>query len=309
METQLQDYFNGICCPAPTFNFDVDSSDWTGGGITDQASFESELGVTTSDFLLSGNNIKANILTTTSNAINLTSKQITNIGYITVSGLIEIYLSDNQIVTFNPDIALPSSLNLLDLQLNQIVDFNPDIALPTSLQSLNLTDNQIVTFNPSIALPSSLQFLSLSNNQIVSFNPSVALPSSLQFLSLSNNQIVTFNPTIALPSSLQFLNLANNQIVSFNPSIALPTSLQNLVLISNQIATFNPTISLPTTLTNLDLSTNLMTTAGYTASESWANGMHAAPSGGVIDLSSNTDSASGTNLETILTNKGWTVIA
>jgi Leucine-rich repeat (LRR) protein len=217
METQLQDYFNGLCCPTPvvTYNFDVDSSDWAGAGITDQASFDSVLGVTTSDFLLSGNNIKANILTTNGNNINLLSRQITNIGYITVSGLIEIDLGSNQIATFNPTIALPSSL-----------------------QNLYLADNQIVDFNPTIALPSSLVFLGLHSNQIVNFNPSIALPSSLQFLNLSSNQ---------------------------------------------------------------------MTTSGYTASEPWANGMHNAPSGGAIEIHSNTNSATGTNLETILIAKGWTV--
>ncbi len=219
LNSELQDFFNKICCtstPVVTYNFDVDSSDWAGTGITDQASFESVLGVTTDQFLLSGNNIKANVLTTTGDELNLNSKNITNVNYITVSGLLLI----------------------------------------------NLESNQIVTFNPSIALPSSLQFLYLSANQIVTFNPTLPLPSSLQELYLGGNQIVTFNPTLALPTSLQYLYLNNNQ----------------------------------------------MTTAGYTASESWANGMHAAPSGGVIDLTSNTDSASGTNLEAILTSKGWTVL-
>jgi hypothetical protein len=219
MQTELQDYFNRLCCPTPVvnYNFDVDSSDWAGSGITDQASFESGLGVTTSDFLLSGNNIKANILTTIGNAITLKSMQITNIGYITVSGLV----------------------------------------------NLNLSVNQIVTFNPTIALPSSLQSLNLSSNQIVTFNPTIALPSSLQYLALDINQIVTFNPTLPLPTSLQILYLSSNQ----------------------------------------------MTTLGYTASEPWANGMHTAPSGGVIYLNDNTDSASGTNLEAILISKGWNVLS
>jgi hypothetical protein len=194
MNTELQDYFNGLCCTEPviTYNFDVDSSDWAGAGITDQASFESVLGVTTSDFLLSGNNIQANILTTTDNILDFKSKNITNVNYITVSDLVD---------------------------------------------------------------------LGLNNNQIVTFNPSIALPSSLQNLELSNNQIVTFNPTLPLPTSLQTLGLGSNQ----------------------------------------------MTTAGYTASETWANGMHTTTSG-QIDLTSNPDSVSGTNLETILTSKGWTVI-
>jgi hypothetical protein len=194
LSQELLDYMNGICCPAPvvTYNFDVDSSDWVGAGITDQASFDGALGVTTSDFLLSGNNIKANILTTTNNSIVVNNLNITNVNYITVLGLI--------------------------------------------------------------------------------------------ILNLNHNQIATFNPTIALPSTLQGLLLADNQYTNFNPIIPLPTSL-----------------------IDLRLDTNQMTTAGYTASEPWANGMHNAPSGGNINLSNNTDSASGTNLEAILTSKGWPI--
>jgi Leucine-rich repeat (LRR) protein len=240
MNTELQDYLNGICCSTPivSYNFDVDSSDWAGSGITDQASFESVLGVTTDQFLLVGNNIKANILTTTDNTLSFRGQTVTNVNYITVSGLVMLNLGDNQIVTFNPSIALPSSLQILRFNGNQIVTFNPSIALPSSLQELNLDANQIVTFNPSIALPSSLQYLFLGANQIVTFNPSIALPSSLQALGLSGNQ---------------------------------------------------------------------MTTAGYTASEPWANGMHTAPSGGEINLQGNLNSASGTNLESILIAKGWSL--
>ncbi len=172
METQLQDYLNGICCTTPTvtYNFDVDSSDWAGAGITDQASFESTLKVTVDQFILSGNNIKANILTVIGNSLGLSSYNVTNVNYITVPGL-------------------------------------------------------------------------------------------------------------------QDLDLSNNQNIQFNPSLSLPTSLANLILSSNQ-----------------------MTTSGYTASETWANGIHNAPIGGIIDLSANVDSASGTNLESILIAKGWTVL-
>ena len=171
MDIDIQNYKNGLCCPAPvvTYNFDVDSSDWAGAGITDQASFEGTLRVTVDQFILSGNNIKANILTVNGNALGLSGFNVTNVNYITVSGL-------------------------------------------------------------------------------------------------------------------QDLDLSNNQNIQFNPSLSLPTSLVTLSLSSNQ-----------------------MTTSGYTSSETWANGIHNAPSGGIIDLSANVDSASGTNLETILIAKGWTV--
>jgi hypothetical protein len=50
-----------------------------------------------------------------------------------------------------------------------------------------------------------------------------------------------------------------------------------------------------------------MTTAGYTNSEPWANVMSVIPGRGTINISGNANSASGTNLQTILISKGWTV--
>lgn len=150
------------------------------------------------------------------------------------------------------------------------------------LQYNNLTDNVV----NNLALPSSLVELYLSNNQIVNFNPIQALPTSLNTISIINNQIVTFDPLIALPNSLLYLFLGGNQIVTFNPSIALPNSLQQLTLDNNQ-----------------------MTTAGYTASESWANAMSVIPTRGHIWISSNVNSAIGTPLKTILESKGWILLA
>ena len=91
---------------------------------------------------------------------------LTEFYYTVASGLQSLILNDNQIVNFNPSIALPSTLQLIELGDNQIVDFNPSIALPIGLQSLELGGNQIVDFNPSIALPSGLQSLDLSGNQM-----------------------------------------------------------------------------------------------------------------------------------------------
>ena len=51
-----------------------------------------------------------------------------------------------------------------------------------------------------------------------------------------------------------------------------------------------------------------MTTAGYTASEPWANAMSIISNRSVY-FYSNINSVSGTNLQTILSAKGWTVTA
>ena len=116
-------------------------------------------------------------------------KSVSEFYYAISIGLQNLYLGENQIVDFNPSIALPIGLQNLGLGHNQIVDFNPSIALPIGLQNLDLGSNQIVDFNPSIALPIGLQSLGLGGNQIVDFNPSIALPIGLQSLGLDGNQM------------------------------------------------------------------------------------------------------------------------
>ena len=104
------------------------------------------------------------------------------------------------------------------------------------------------------------------------------------------------------------LHLDSNSIVTFDPSIALPSSLTTLHLYSNSIATFNPTIALPDSLTELSLNSNSMTTQGYTDSVPWAEAMTEIPDRGTIRFTNNTNSVSGTTLETTLISKGWTVL-
>jgi Leucine-rich repeat (LRR) protein len=107
-------------------------------------------GCTCSSFVLSGNNIKANITSMPLGGfyddkltLRLASCKIINVNYITVSGLQNLELNANEIVNFNPTIALPSSLTDLNLGSNQIVNFNPTIALPSSLIGLILNNNQM----------------------------------------------------------------------------------------------------------------------------------------------------------------------
>jgi len=196
---------------------------------------------------------------------------------------VEIYVLGNTITEFY--YAIADNLVYLDLSTNQLTAFNPNKQLPNGLQSLNIAENLITVFNPSIALPIGLQYLGLGNNQIVDFNPSIALPIGLQNLYLGVNQIVDFNPSIALPIGLQNLYLGVNQIVDFNPSIALPIGLQELYLDGNQ-----------------------MTIAGYTASETWANAQPSFTNSCNVYFTSNIDSVSGTDLETILISKNCTII-
>jgi hypothetical protein len=265
------------CCapvvpPGPLYNFDITALDWPGiNGVTDQASFEA--------FIL-GSSDYTNITVTSFNYtptrvqanINVTGGSIVNFG---------IFGNGFEIIH-----ALSGFDNLSSLYLsnNLLTAFNPTIPLDSTLGNIELVNNQIVNFNPSIALPSGLMGLNLNNNQIVTFDPTIALPSTLTQLQLQGNQIVTFNPTNPLPSPIFLLNLDNNLLTEFNPTTLFPT----------------------TSLTDLRLKNNLITTAGYVASEPWANSLSVGIS--AIQFTGNVNSVAGTNLESILIGKGYNVI-
>jgi len=289
------------CCNPISYNFDI-TAEWnlTTPEVVDAASFKTFLesgtdgsgnssgfsNVVITDFNLVDGRLRCN-LSATGQEFRLSDTEVTQaLKFGQIEGLTEIYLVNNSITNFDPPSALPDGLSTLDLTNNLISDFNPTLPLPSTLFELYLADNDIVTFNPSQLLPNSIGTIDLYGNQIVTFDPSLPLPSSLFQIYLDNNLIVTFDPSLALPSSLEFLGLSNNSIVTFNPSIPLPESLSGL-----------------------NLSNNEMTTAGYAASEPWANGMHDAPVENGIEFWGNLDSVAGTNLETILVGKGWNVIA
>lgn len=213
MQNDLEDFFNGICCGpiVEPFNFDVDSSNWAGLGITDQATFGSYYGVTTDYFVLSATNIKANI-------------------------------------------------TICDINFN---------LLQSNITAVRKLPNLVYTT-----------------------------------LNLYNNQISVF--TAELASTITTINLSVNQLTSFNP-ISWPIGLQNLQIAGNLLTQFNPTALMPNTVVNINLGYNQFNTAGYIASEPWANSLHSTTAGNIF-IDSNTNSASGTNLESILVGKGWSVV-
>jgi len=262
------------CCapvvPPTSPFFDVTALDWSALGITNQSDFENYL------TLFGATSVSISSFSLTGNRLEAT---------MVVTGLATLDLQYSDITAVDKIGGFDNSLTTINLNNNLLTTFNPSIALPTSVTQLNLASNQIVTFNPTIALPSSLTHLRLAGNQIVTFNSAVPLPAGLIELDLSFNQIVTFNPTFPLPSTLDFLSLSFNDIVIFNPTHPLPTSLNGLALSSNQ-----------------------MTTAGYTASEPWANAQPAFSSTCNINMLGNVNSVSGTPLRAILVTKNCNVV-
>ena len=140
------------------FNFDI-TANWATGDlafpVTDQASFEVFLAsrsydddnnltnIVISNFSIVGNRITCN-LSADGTILDISNMQVTDITSIGNLGQLQVlYLSNNQIINFDPTIALPSSLQVLYLYNNQIITFDPTIALPSSLQSLYLNNNQM----------------------------------------------------------------------------------------------------------------------------------------------------------------------
>ncbi len=129
---------------------DLTSSDW--GGLTTASAWESQfLSVdgniaNVSNFTLENGRVRFNV-ETDALELDLSNLYITDVGVIGISGLQQLHLSDNQLTSFNPSIALPSGLLYLDLMNNQLTSFNPSIALPSELLHLELSDNQLTTIS------------------------------------------------------------------------------------------------------------------------------------------------------------------
>jgi hypothetical protein len=125
----------------------------------------------------------------------------------------------------------------------------------------------------------------------------------LNTLRLDGNLLSSVD-NVTFPFGLEYLDLTTNPIVEFNPIIALPSTLIQLSLGNTLFTYFNPTLPLPENLSLLQFFGGSMTTAGYTASEPWANNVLGVAT---VDFRFNTDSVTGTNLETILISKGWII--
>ena len=119
-------YFEVIEVPVPTYNFDLTSPNWISNGVTDEASFINWLGrkgltnIVVTDFNFVGDRIFCNMTADGTN-YDLSDLGLVNADKIgVVNGLTNLYLYDNQIVTFNPPIPLPSNLTYLYLFNNQM---------------------------------------------------------------------------------------------------------------------------------------------------------------------------------------------
>ena len=184
--------------------FDV-TADWASAGVTDEQSFISFLETTRG---IRGNgftNVIVNGFSLKGEKIECSLEAEGSFFDLTFMGITEAR-------SFG-DI---KDLTVLQLNNNQIVDFNPSIALPTSLTRLSLDNNQIVSFNPSIALPTSMVVVDLSSNYMTLLgyeeseywaNNQPSFVNDCQFIFQSNPDSIT-------STNLEQILLTKNVIIS-----------------------------------------------------------------------------------------------
>ena len=135
---------------------------------------------------------------------------------------------------------------------------------------------------------------------------SVFIPVSCRTFNAYETSTITSVNHFNWGNSLVELVIFSNQISVFDPVNPLPSTFRILRLGGNKLTYFAPTLALPN-ITELYLNNNLITTTGWTASESWATSMPTTTNCR-INLSGNTNSASGTTFASILLAKGYTLI-
>jgi len=103
---------------------------------------------------------------------------------LTVAKINDIEAYDTELTTYNPSVALPSSLRYLDFSDNK-----PYGGVGSNQGTFG--QSGLTTFDPTIALPNGLLNLDLSNNSLIIFNPTPNIPTTITYLSLQDNLFTT----------------------------------------------------------------------------------------------------------------------
>jgi hypothetical protein len=138
MQAPIQEYLNGICCEESIiYNFDADAN-WQSVGIVSQVTFDVINMVTTSDFVLDGNNIKANVISVgNAGILDLSGKSIANINNLSISAFFYNLVLSNNLLTTSSYATMEAWANNLP-NSNVFVDFsnNIDSVSGTNLEAI-----------------------------------------------------------------------------------------------------------------------------------------------------------------------------
>lgn len=159
--------------------------------------------------------------------------------------LIEINISDNQILALPFNLGELKALRKLDIHSNQLINLPGSTGDLVNLTELDLHANRLKSLPTSFGSLMGLVSLDLSSNLFVNLPDSIGNLSSLERLNLESNDLEELPCTIGSCTSLLELRL------DFNRLKAIPASIGNLERLKILTLRYNRVKNLPTAMGNL----------------------------------------------------------
>lgn len=163
--------------------------------------------------------------------LRLTDNALTTIPDLAFSKLKDLYLTNNPLKTFSPNLQCPK-LQILNIAKCQLENFFSNLNNCTSLKVLNLTDNKLKKLSIDFKNCKNLEGLYAPSNQLELFSSDISECTNLVYLDLNNNKLQYFTTNLNHCSSL-LLDLANNRLQTFYLSLIVNCKKINYVLDPN----------------------------------------------------------------------------
>lgn len=147
-----------------------------------------------------------------------------------------INLSDSNITSLPPEIAILTRVERLYLNNNLLRTLPEEIKFLTTLKELTLDRNQIETLPPEIGTLTKLRILSINENRLLSIPPEIGNLTYLRELYLNDNQLESLPIEIGCLNNLTLLYICANRLTRLPAEIGFMTSLRTLLLNENQLS-------------------------------------------------------------------------
>ena len=151
------------------------------------------------------------------------------------SSLEEIWLTDNDLVTFPEKIGEMKNLKKLVLNTPILETISENIGQCEGLNSLIIAKSKIQTIPATLTQCRNLKSFSMQQAGLTAF-PAVLFDLSLEYLNLGWNKITIIPQEIARLTSLQTLSVAGNQLTALPDELLSLPALQTVVFHANQIS-------------------------------------------------------------------------
>lgn len=159
-----------------------------------------------------------------------------------VKGARHLNLRKKGIAALPPELFSLTDLIALDLSCNQLKELPPEIARLTKLEQLNICNNQFAALPPELFQLEHLTVLGLSELQLTHLPPEIAQLKNLMVLYLHQNKLAALPPELFQLKNLRELILWNNQLTAVPPEICQLDELTNIDLSGNPIASPPPEV-------------------------------------------------------------------